>query len=154
MVNRCLSFACLAAGVLGMFPAAAQMTTGTILGRVADQSGAVVPGTRVTLTNSGTNDIRSMTVPETGDFTFPQLAPGQYNLTAEHDGFRKDVHNGITLEVGQQARVDVNLQVGAVSEQVEVTESAPLVSTETAALGNVVDNKKVVELPLNGRGYL
>lgn len=132
----------------------AQMTTGTILGRVSDQSGAVVPGTKITLVSLRTNEVRSATVGETGDFTFPQLLPGPYNLTAEHEGFRKDVHNGIILEVGQQARVDVSLQVGAVSEQVEVTESAPLVSTETAALGNVVDNKKVVELPLNGRGYL
>jgi hypothetical protein len=142
------------AAIFATLKLAGQMTTGTILGRVADQSGAVVPNTKITLVNAGTNDARAVTVSETGDFTFPQLPPGQYNLTAEHEGFRKDIHNGIILEVGQQARVDVSLQVGAVSEQVEVTASAPLVSTETAALGNVVDNKKVVELPLNGRGYL
>src|SRR5215468_10327379 len=130
----------LVAAIFATFKLAGQMTTGTILGRVADQSGAVVPNTKITLVNTGTNDARTVTVNDTGDFTFPQLPPAQYNLTAEHEGFRKDVHNGIILEVGQQARVDVSLQVGAVSEQVEVTASAPLVSTETAALGNVVDN--------------
>ena len=153
MVQRCAAVL-FAVAVFVAVPVSAQMTTGTILGRVADPSGAVVPGARLTLLNTATNGTRALTVRESGDFTFAQLPPGQYNLTAEHQGFRKDVHNGITLEVGQQARVDIALQVGAVSEQVEVTASAALVSTESAALGNVVDNKKVVELPLNGRGYL
>ena len=143
----------LAVAVLTVVPVSAQ-TTGTILGRVADPSGAVVPGAKLTLINTGTNITRALTVPDSGDFTFSQLPPGQYNLAAEHAGFRRDLHNSITLEVGQQARVDITLQIGAVSEQVEVTESAPLISTESSALGNVVDNKKVVELPLNGRGYL
>src|SRR5207245_5732160 len=80
--------------------------------------------------------------------------PGAYSLTSEHEGFRKDVRSGIVLEVGQEARVDISLQVGALTEQVEVSADAPLIASENAALGNVVDNKKIVELPLNGRGYL
>jgi hypothetical protein len=132
----------------------AQAVRATLVGRVTDQSGAVVPGTKLTLVNSGTNETHSMVVGDNADFVFTQLAPGQYTLTTEHEGFRKDVRTGISLEVGQEARIDVALQVGALSEQVEVTAAAPLISSESAAIGNVVDQKKVVELPLNGRGYL
>ncbi len=132
----------------------AQGIRATLLGRVTDQSGAVVPGAKVTVVNIGTNAAQSVVVGDNAEFVFPQLAPGQYTLTTEHEGFRKDVRTGITLEVGQQARMDVALQVGAVSEQIEVTAAAPLISSESAAIGNVVDQKKIVELPLNGRGYL
>ena len=132
----------------------AQAVRATLVGRVTDQSGAVVPGTKVTLTNTGTNETRVVTVSDNGEFVFTQLAPGQYTLTTEHEGFRKDVRSGIELQVGQEARIDVALQVGALAEQLEVVAAAPLVSSENAALGNVVDQKKIVELPLNGRGYL
>ena len=132
----------------------AQAVRATLVGRVTDQSGAVVPGTKITLTNVGTNETHVVTVSDNGEFVFTQLAPGQYTLTSEHEGFRKDVRSGIELQVGQEARIDVALQVGALAEQVEVVAAAPLVSSENAALGNVVDQKKVVELPLNGRGYL
>jgi len=132
----------------------AQAVRATLVGRVTDQSGAVVPGTKLTLVNSGTNETHTVTVGENADFVFTQLAPGQYTLTTEHEGFRKDVRTGISLEVGQEARIDIALQVGALSEQIEVTAAAPLISSESAAIGNVVDQKKVVELPLNGRGYL
>jgi len=132
----------------------AQAVRATLVGRVTDQTGAVVPGTKVTLTNTGTNETRSATLGDNGEFVFTQLAPGTYTLTSEHQGFRKDVKSGIELQVGQEARIDVSLQVGALTEQVEVTAAAPLVSSENAALGNVVDQKKIVELPLNGRSYL
>jgi outer membrane receptor protein involved in Fe transport len=132
----------------------AQAVRATLVGRVTDQTGAVVPGAKVTLVNSGTNETHSAVVGDNAEYVFTQLAPGQYTLTTEHEGFRKDVRSGLTLEVGQQARIDVALQVGALSEQVEVTAAAPLISSENAAIGNVVDQKKIVELPLNGRGYL
>src|ERR1700737_2332275 len=145
--------------VLSMLVATAVIAWGqgvraTLVGRVTDQSGAVVPGAKLTLVNTGTNETHSVVVGENADFVFTQLAPGQYTLTTEHEGFRKDVRTEIVLEVGQQARMDVSLQVGALSEQIEVTAAAPLISSESAAIGNVVDQKKVVELPLNGRGYL
>ena len=132
----------------------AQAVRATLVGRVTDQTGAVVPGTRITLINAGTNETHAVTVSDNGEFVFSQLAPGRYTLTSEHEGFRKDVRTGLELQVGQEARVDISLQVGALAEQVEVVAAAPLVSSENAALGNVVDQKKVVELPLNGRGYL
>jgi hypothetical protein len=129
-------------------------SSATLVGRVTDSSGATVPGTKLTLVNPATNETHAVLAGDNGDFVFPQLAPGQYTLTAEHQGFRRDVEKDIVIQVGQEARVNVTLQVGSVSDAVEVTAAAALVSADDAALGNVVDNKKVVELPLNGRGYL
>ena len=120
-----------------------QTVRATLVGRVTDPTGAVVPGTKVTLINAGTNEAHSMVVGDNGEFVFPQLAPGVYTLTSEHEGFRKDVRSGIELQVGQEARIDVSMQVGALTEQVEVTAAAPLISSENAAPGNVVDQKKM-----------
>ncbi len=131
----------------------AQGFRATVVGRVTDESGAVVPHAKITVTNLGTNESRTVESSDTGDYTIPQLAPGDYSLTAEMAGFGKVVQRFV-LETGQQARVDVTFKVGAVTEQVEVTAIAPLISSENAALGNVVDQKKIVELPLNGRDYL
>src|SRR5437016_13335098 len=132
----------------------AQGVRATVVGRVTDDTGAVVPGAKITITNVGTNDSRSVIVNDSGEYAVPQLAPGQYTVTAEYAGFNKVVRSGIVLETGQQARIDIALKVGTVSEEVEVSAAAPLVNTENAALGNVVDQKKIVELPLNGRDYL
>src|SRR5437660_1440248 len=133
---------------------AAQGVRATIVGRVTDDSGAVVPGAKITITNTGTNESRSITVNDNGEYAIPQLAPGQYTLTAEYTGFNKAVRSGIVLETNQQARFDVVLKVGALTEEVQVSAAAPLVTTESATIGNVVDNKKIVELQLNGRDYL
>jgi len=149
-------------GKVGLFAALSVMATqvwaqgvrATISGRVTDASGAAVVGARITVTNVGTNSTRVALVSDTGDYAAPQLAPGEYTLTVEMSGFKKELIRGITLETGQQARYDVALQVGAVTEVVEVSSAAPLVASENAALGNVVDQRKIVELPLNGRDYL
>jgi hypothetical protein len=132
----------------------AQGFRATIVGRVTDESGAVIPDTRITITNTGTNEGRAVTASAEGEYSIPQLAPGEYSLTAEHAGFNRFVQSGIVLETNQQARFDISLRVGAVTEQVQVGAAAPLVASESAALGNVVDQKKIVELPLNGRDYL
>ena len=132
----------------------AQGVRATVVGRVTDDTGAVVPGAKITITNVGTNESRSVIVNDSGEYAIPQLAPGQYTVTAEYAGFNKVVRSGIVLETSQQARIDIALKVGTVSEEVEVSAAAPLVTTENAALGNVVDQKKIVELPLNGRDYL
>jgi len=132
----------------------AQGFRATIVGRVTDESGAVVPKAKITVTNVGTNESRVVESSETGDYVVPQLTPGEYMLTAELPGFKKEIVRSIMLETNQQARVDVVFKVGAVTEEVEVTAAAPIVSSEDAALGNVVDQKKIVELPLNGRDYL
>src|SRR5438132_9334928 len=133
---------------------AAQGVRATIVGRVTDDSGAVVPGAKITITNTGTNESRSITVNDSGDYAIPQLAPGQYTLTAEYVGFNTVVRSGIVLETNQQTRLDVVLKVGGLTEKVQVSAAAPLVNTESATIGNVVDQKKIVELPLNGRDYL
>src|SRR5438105_2348097 len=132
----------------------AQGVRATIVGRVTDDTGAVVPGASITITNIGTNDSRSVIVNDNGEYAIPQLAPGQYTLTAEYTGFNTVVRSGIVLETNQQARLDVVLKVGGLTEEVQVSAAAPLVTTESATIGNVVDQKKIVELPLNGRDYL
>jgi hypothetical protein len=131
----------------------AQGIRATVTGRVVDSSGAVVAGARVTISNVGTNETRSVQTGDEGDYTIPQLPPGEYSLTVEQTGFKKAVQR-FTLETGQGARIDISLVAGAVTEQVEVTAITPVVSADDAALGNVVDQKKIVELPLNGRNYL
>src|SRR5262249_9418491 len=125
----------------------------TVTGRVIDSSGAVMPKAKVTITNTGTNETRVVEASDEGDYTIPQLPPGDYALTVEQAGVNKAVQR-FTLETGQSARVELRLQAGAVPEQVGVTAVTPVVSAEDAALGAVVDQKKIVELPLNGRDYL
>jgi Carboxypeptidase regulatory-like domain/TonB-dependent Receptor Plug Domain len=131
----------------------AQGIRATVTGRVVDSSGAIVPKAKVTITNIGTNETRVAEASDEGDYTIPQLQPGDYALSVEQTGFKKAVQR-FTLETGQSARVDIALVAGAVTEQVEVTAVTPVVSAEDAALGAVVDQKKIVELPLNGRDYL
>src|SRR5262249_28301225 len=125
----------------------------TVVGRVTDQSGAVVPGVKITITNAATNESRTAVASDTGDYAIPQLPPGDYNLTTELTGFNK-VSQRVVLETGQGARVDIVLKAGAITEEVAVTAVSPLLSTENSSIGNVVDQKKIVELPLNGRDYL
>jgi len=131
----------------------AQGIRATVTGRVTDPSGAVVPKAKVTITNTGTNETRAVEAGDEGDYTIPQLPPGDYSLTIEQSGFKKAVQR-FTLETGQEARVDITLTAGAVTEQVEITAVTPVISAEDASLGGVVDQKKIVELPLNGRNYL
>src|SRR5215510_14126781 len=103
---------------------AAQGVRATIVGRVTDDTGAVVPGAMITITNIGTNESRSVTVNDNGEYAIPQIAPGQYTLTAEYAGFNKVVRSGIVLETNQQARLDILLKVGAITEEVEVSAAA------------------------------
>ena len=125
----------------------------TIGGRVTDKTGAVIANARIKVVNMGTNETRELTANSTGDYAVPQLAPGEYTVTVEAPGFAKHVQH-VVLETGQQARLDIVLGLGMVTETVEVATTAPLVSTENATMGNVVDQVKIEELPLNGRNYL
>ncbi|MEK7833189.1 MAG: carboxypeptidase-like regulatory domain-containing protein, partial [Acidobacteriota bacterium] len=145
----------LVASVLMLFSSIglAQGIRATVTGRVTDPSGAVVVGAKVTIINTGTNETRTVQTNEAGEYTVPQIQPGDYSLSVERQGFKKTVQR-FTLETGQDARADVALQAGAVTEQVEITAVTPVVSSEDASLGNVVDQKKIVELPLNGRSYI
>jgi hypothetical protein len=132
----------------------AQTFTATLNGRVVDTSGGTVAGAKVTIRNVATNQEKTVTTGTDGNFVLPLLPPGEYALTVEAAGFKRDVRTGITLQVGQQAGLEVNLSVGEMTTVTEVNADVPLVQSENASLGNVVDQKKVVELPLNGRDYL
>jgi len=133
--------------------APAQQETATITGEVKDASGSVVPKATVTITNTATNISVKTETNDLGSYTVPSLKPGSYLVTVEKEGFKKAVRSGIILQVNQVARIDIGLQVGEVTSVVEVTAAAPLLETETSSRGSVIDQKKIVELPLNGRDY-
>jgi hypothetical protein len=131
----------------------AQTPTATISGQVRDASGAAIPGVRVSAKNVETNIEREAVTSDNGDYTIPLLNIGSYQVSAEKQGFKKTVQTGVVLQVDQKARLDFMLQVGQVSESVEVTAATSLVQTDSASVGTVIDNKQVVELPLNSREF-
>src|SRR6266436_6355081 len=124
---------------------------GSIVGAVKDATGAAVPQSAVTLINIGTAERRTLQTDASGDFVFVNLVPGQYKLEAEKAGFRRTVREQITVEVQATVRIEVTMQVGDVNQVVEVTAQTPLLQTENASLGQVVETRKVLESPLNGR---
>jgi Carboxypeptidase regulatory-like domain/TonB dependent receptor len=136
-----------------VLPALAQ-NSAEITGSASDSSGAMIAGVTVTMTNTATNQARKVTTNSAGAYDAPYLVPGIYDVTAEIAGFKVTARKGVELQVGDTARIDFVLQVGEVSEQVLVTGGAPLVNTENAEVGTVIDNKRIVELPLNGRNFL
>ena len=152
MRNRCLwSLLCIL--VLSVLPATAQ-TDGSISGVIRDASGAVIPGATVTVTNPATNQVRSAISNEAGVYNFPVLQPGKYNIKVELPGFRTITQNDVELQVQFAARIDFTLQVGDVSQTVEVEGTTALIATENATVGTVIENRRIVEMPLNGRNFL
>ena len=131
----------------------AQSTTATLSGRISDASGGVLPGVQVTVTNSATGIKRALTTDAGGKFIAAQLPPGPYEVSATMNGFETLVNKGVVLTVGQEANLELAMKVGAVSEQVTVTEDAPLVNTTSSAVAGVVEEKRIQELPLNGRDF-
>jgi len=141
--------------ILALFlcqPAFAQ-TLGTITGEVKDSTGAVVPGATVTVVNKATNATRTTVSNAVGLYDFPALPPGVYTVKSELEGF-KTATTDIELQVQQTARVDFRLELGTLSETTMVTGVSPLVETANATIGTVIENRRIVELPLNGRNYL
>ncbi len=132
----------------------AQTTTGSIQGAVVDSSGAALPGVTVIIRNTGTNAERTTITNASGNYDATLLPPGTYNVSAELTGFRKIEKTGITLQVNQRARIDFSLDVSAIQESVQVVGEAPLVDTADTAAREVVDYKKIVGLPLNGRNFV
>lgn len=129
-------------------------STATIVGRVTDPSGAVLAGANVTARNTSTGLERSTLTTQSGDYEIPLLSiTGVYTLSVSHDGFQTKELSGIQLQVDQRARFDVALTVGSVSEKIQVQELAPIVNTESGSIGQVIGNKKIVDLPLNGRNF-
>jgi hypothetical protein len=135
-------------------PVCAQTPTGEISGVVSDQAGSVVAGVRVLLTNIATNAIREVQTNDSGLYAFPSIPPGIYILKIEKQGFRAVERKNIEVLVGSANRIDVGLEVGEMASIVEITGGAPVLQSENAAIGTVIENRSIVELPLNGRNYL
>lgn len=137
-----------------LFFVQAQERTATILGVVQDPSGGVLPGVSVTARNVQTNLSRSSLTDQAGFYRIPTLPVGRYEVSAELTGFKKFTRTDITLTVNQEARIDIRLEVGEIAQQVTVSGDAPLVETEKPTLSGLVDARRVVDLPLNGRNPL
>ena len=134
-------------------PAIAQGNAGRILGAVTDQTGAAVVGAAVTVTDLQRGITRNLTTDQAGQYSAPNLLPGQYKVRAEAKGFKSIERINIGLEVGNDVRIDLALPAGEISEVVQVTEEVPLVDTTSATLGGTIDNQTINDLPLNGRDY-
>lgn len=139
------------AALLAAVSSYAQVATGTIAGVVEDSSGAVVPQANVSAIHLATGDTRAAVANERGEFTIPYVRIGEYSVSAEASGFRKKTMTGIVLRVDLTVNLRLPLEVGTVAEAVEVSGSAPLVESATSSLGQVIENRKIRELPLNGR---
>ncbi len=135
-------------------PHVAAQTFGEITGTVADTSGAVITGATVVVTNSSTSQERRVQTNETGNYHLPFLVPGTYDITAETEGFKSAARRNLVLQVGDVLRVNFELEVGVVTEFVEVQASSVALQTESTSVGTVIDNQRIVELPLNGRNFL
>ena len=136
------------------FPAAAQIGGGALVGTVVDQAGAAVPAATLTITAAGTNLRRTSLTSEDGTYVVAGLAPGSYAVRIELNGFRSLTREGILLATGETIRLDLQLELGGVAEAITVTANAPLLRSETSALGHVVDNRNITQLPLNGRSFI
>jgi hypothetical protein len=155
MSSKCKTVVCFSlAYLLCAALLSGQQQTGSMLGTVVDPSGAAVPGAEVVVKNTGTTATFTAVTDATGLWRAPQLNPGIYDVSVSAKGFSTVVRPGVEVRVADRLRIDFNLQVGAVNDTVTITGSAPLLQVEDASLGQVVDNKTMVELPLNGRNWL
>lgn len=132
--------------------AMAQETTATITGQVTDSSGAVVPNAEITLTNVKTLEVRSVKSGEDGYYSLPFILPGVYDLSIKAQGFKEYQNKTIELFVNDKKTINVALEAGAISEVVTVTSEAPIIQS-TPTVGDVIENQRVVELPLNNRNF-
>ena len=141
---------------LSLLSVRAQETTGTIAGNVTDATGAVVVGATVKVTNTLTNTVRSTVTDSAGQYTIPALPAGNYSIDVDKTGFQGQRTNSIVLDASQTARQDFKITVGQVNETVTIQAgaAAALLQTETASVGEVIDGKKIVDLPLNGRDFI
>jgi len=139
------------AGLCLLLPALpAQETRSTINGRIYDPQSAAIGGARVVVTNIETNTVTRLTTNETGFYEAPLLMPGKYGISAEAAGFKTVVRDGITLQVGQQLAIDFKLEVGSVTETMQVTAQAPVLDTGSIEAGSLIDNQELMDLPVLG----
>jgi hypothetical protein len=141
------------AACLALWTPGYAQTLGTITGEVKDTSGAALPGATVTVQNIATNAGRTQQSNDVGAFSFPAMPPGAYVVKAELDGFRL-AQNRVELHVEETLRVTLTLEIGGVTETTEVTAITTLISTSNATVGTVIENRRIVELPLNGRNFI
>ena len=131
----------------------AQVDTATVVGAVQDSSGAVVPGASVTATEVNTNTKTSTRTDTAGNYVLTPLRIGNYSVAVEAQGFKKETRAGVVLQVQDRVRVDFALQVGALTEAVNIEAEVPVVQTESSSLGDVIGSRQITDLPLNGRDY-
>src|SRR6202163_1420282 len=129
-------------------------TTGAILGTVHDATAAAMPGAAVKITNVETNLTQQTVTDATGEYRFLAVPAGTYKLEASHAGFRTFIAGNVLLAVNQERRVDITLNVGSLEQKVEVNAAAVQVETTSTQLGTVIDEKNILNLPLNGRSYI
>jgi hypothetical protein len=135
-------------------PLAAQAVTGTILGTVRDSSGGALPGANVTLLNQETGYTRTFTSDSSGEYTAPLMPTGNYTVTCEISGFKKQSLANVRLGVDQKVRADLKLDIGQMSEAVTIQAETPLIQTNSSDLGATIANEQIEALPLNGRNFV
>jgi len=153
---------CLWAGVMGLLffvvvastGLFAQTTTGSIVGTITDPSGSVAPDVKITVKEEGTGATRILSTNQQGQYAASLLPVGTYTVEAERAGFKTASVKGIQVEINQTVRTDVTLQVGVVTQSVDITADAPVLKTDRSDVGQIIGTKEISELPLNGRDFL
>jgi hypothetical protein len=149
-----LRVAGLALSLAWLVPMAYPQASSQITGQVTDATGAVIPGAEISISNLETGAERSASSGEQGSYRIPALPPGMYSVAVSKEGFRSVVREGVRLEVNQTARIDFQLEVGSVVDTIEVSEAAPLIESDTSSIGQVIETKAIIDLPLNGRNFV
>src|ERR1700730_6813110 len=152
-IKAILPFGSIVAVFLFCLPLFSQTTTGRILGTVADQSGASLPGATVTIVDVQRGTTRALSTDEAGVYLAPDLIPGTYKIRAEAKGFKSVERLNLELEVAKDLRIDFVLPPGQISETIVVNEEVPLLDTTSSTLGGTLSNRQINDLPLNGRNY-
>ncbi len=147
-MSRCMALA-VSAGLLILSSAWSQETRGTIVGRISDATGAVVPNAEVTVMNKAMGTTVALKTNQEGLYTAPLLLPGKYQVTVTASGFKRFIRDNVELQVADRIEVNGTLELGAAEQSVTVSDSAPLLGTETASMGNVITSQQIMDLPLS-----
>lgn len=150
---RIFAFSLMIVAIVGSINVLAQSFKGTVLGKVTDAAGATIPGATVTITQQATNFTQTTTTNEGGEYVIPQLQPGNYVLKIEAANFKTVVNSNLVVETQQDLRFDVALEAGNISETVTVEDTPSPINTETSSKGEVITQRQVQDLPLNGRNF-
>ena len=132
----------------------AQVDRGAIVGTVSDATAARVAGARVVVTNLETNQATELSTDDEGNFSAQLLKIGRYSIRIEKQGFQSSIESSVDVAINQTVRVDFAMKLGATSQTVEVTGAPPLLQTETSSLGTIETEKRITDLPLNGRNFI